>query len=67
MRIGEQAWFGSHGEANNDRLRREIGESVFIDVWLLALGHHLIHWDSAVAKLATFLNPELKSHYIPGD
>ena len=27
---------------------------------------HLVHWDSAVGKLAAFLNPDLRSHYLPG-
>jgi hypothetical protein len=46
--------------------RRATGDGIFLDAWLLSKASHLVHWDSAVSKLAAFLNPDLQSHYIPG-
>jgi len=60
--------FDSFGwvSGGDDAQKRQTGSGIFQDAWLMSKAHHLVHWDSAVVKLAAMLNPELVSHYLPG-
>jgi hypothetical protein len=60
--------FDSFGwvSGEDDAKKRQVGTGIFQDAWLMSKAHHLVHWDSAVVKLAAMLNPELVSHYLPG-
>jgi hypothetical protein len=46
--------------------RTQLVDAVLVDMWLLAQGDHLVHWDSALPKMACYLNPAIISHYLPG-
>jgi hypothetical protein len=64
--------FDSHGNGWEWRVwtqtagQAKLVDAALIDTWLLAQGDHIVHWDSALPKLAEFLNLDMVDHYVPG-